>query len=414
MEELRMTKKELNKIDVLALISKGKMKMKKGAEELGITKRHLRRLRRRYEEEGGKGLAHRSRGRRSRNSFEVEFEEKIIELLHSRYSDFGPTFAAEKLSEDLRRKVSKEKIRQLQIREGLRKARKVKEKKYHPRRARRSRRGELIQIDGSEHDWLEGRGPRMSLIVFIDDATSEIPIGKFVEAETTKDYMKLTKEYVDENGLPLGIYSDKHSIFRQNQKEGHLRGELTQYGRALKELGIELICAHSPQAKGRIERSFGTHQDRLVKELRLAKIDTLEEANKFLEGYLKKHNKCFAVEPLIQEDAHRKKPEKTDLNRVFSKIERRVLSKGLSFGYKTTLYQVKNPKNVNRLQNQKIEILETLDNKIIVETLKGESIEVVPYYEYTGEIQRTIDTKEIGSLWVNKKPNKPKKNHPWR
>ena len=129
----------------------------------------------------------------------------------------------------------------MQIREGIRRAKKQREKKYHPRRARKSRRGELIQVDGSEHDWLEGRGPRMSLIVFIDDATSKIAIGEFVEAETTKNYMKLTKEYIEENGLPQGIYSDKHSIFRQNQKEGHLKGDLTQYGAALKELGIELI-----------------------------------------------------------------------------------------------------------------------------------------------------------------------------
>ena len=191
MRDIRMTTKELRKVEVLALISKGEMKMAEGAQKLGMTKRHLRRLRRVYEKERGEVIAHKSRGRRSRNAFPDKLEEEITKLLHQHYSDFGPTFAAEKISEDLGDNVSKEKIRQLQIKEGLWKAKKKKEKRYHPRRKRRSRRGELVQIDGSDHDWLEGRGERMSLILFIDDATSEIPLGEFVKAETTKDYMRL-------------------------------------------------------------------------------------------------------------------------------------------------------------------------------------------------------------------------------
>ena len=162
-----------------------------------------------------------------------------------------------------------------------------------------------------------------------------------------------------------------------------------------------------------MERSFGTHQDRLVKELRLKGIKTTEEANDFLEKYLKKHNKSFGVEPLINEDAHRVE-EGIDLNKVFNKKEHRTLSKGLSFQYKNRIYQVKNPKKVNRLQNQKIEVLETLDGRLIVETIKGEPIEVVLYYEYKEEVQRTVDAKEIGSLWSNKEKRKPKKHHPWR
>lgn len=410
--EIRMTTKELKKLDVLILVKSRKMKILQGAKELGVTKRHLRRLLRRYEKEGAAGLAHKSRGKRSRNAFSEDLDEKIKGLLKERYCDFGPTFAAEKISEDLGRKISKEKIRQLQIREGLRKAKKAKEKKYHPRRTRRSRRGELVQIDGSEHDWLEGRGPRMSLIVFIDDATSTIPIGEFVEAETTKNYMRLTKEYIEENGKPQGIYSDKHSIFRQNQKEGHLKGDLTQYGTALKEVGIELICAHSPQAKGRVERSFGTHQDRLVKEMRLAGINTLEEANKFLKGYFEKHNKKFGVKPFNAENGHEE--NQVDLDKAFTIKEKRTLSKGLSFQYRNTLYQVKDTKNMNRLKNQKIQILEKLDGQLIVETARGKELEIEPYNEYRGEVQKTLDTKELGSLWAAKKSRKAGKNHPWR
>jgi len=410
--EIRMTTKELKKLDVLILVSRKEKKVSQGAKELGITKRHFRRVLRRYEKEGAVGLVHKSRGKKSRNAFSKDLEEKIMMLLRSRYYDFGPTFAAEKISEDLERKISKEKIRQLQIKEGLRKAKKPKEKKYHPRRTRRSRRGELIQVDGSEHDWLEGRGPRMSLIVFIDDATSEMPIGRFVEAETTKNYMKLTKEYIEKKGLPQGIYSDKHSIFRQNQKEGYLKGDLTQYGTALKELGIDLICAHSPQAKGRVERSFGTHQDRLVKEMRLAGIITLEEANKFLKVYLKKHNQKFGVRPYDEENGHEE--NRIDLERVFTIKEKRTLSKGLSFQYKNTFYQLKDPRNINRLQNKKIQILETLEGKLKVETIKGEALEIEAYNEYKGRVQQTLDTKELGSLWPTKKSRRPGKRHPWR
>lgn len=412
MRDIRMTTKELKKIEVLALVSKGKMKMTEGARKLGMTRRHLRRLRRVYEKEGGEGIAHKSRGRRSRNAFSKKLEEEIAKLLHRRYSDFGPTFAAEKISEDLGRSISKEKIRQLQIKEGLWKAKKKKEKGYHPRRKRRSRRGELVQIDGSDHDWLEGRGERMSLILFIDDATSEIALGEFVKAETTKDYMRLTKDYIEENGAPEALYSDKHSIFRQNQKEGHLKGDLTQYGKALKELEIELICAHSPQAKGRVERSFGTHQDRLVKEMRLAGIDTLEEANKFLKKYLAKHNKKFSIRPLSKEDAHTEK--KANLDKIFAIREKRVLSKGLSFQYKKVLYQLKNPREPKRLQNQKIEILEKLDGSLVFETQKGEALEVIRYNEYTGEVQKTLGVKEIGASWAIKKTVRPKRKHPWR
>ena len=213
--------------------------------------------------------------------------------------------------------------------------------------------------------------------------------------------------------MPRALYSDKHSIFRQNQKEGYLRGDLTQYGRALKELGIELICAHTPQAKGRVERSFATHQDRLVKEMRLRRINNMEEANKFLKEYLKKHSKRFGVKPLIEEDGH-KVAEKSELSKVFILKEKRTLSKGLSFQYKGVLYQIKKPRNPNRLQNQKVEICETLEGKLIVQTINGEDLEVTPYSEYTGEIQKTLDYKEIGTLWKGRTKKAPSRRHPWR
>lgn len=413
MREIIMTKRDLKKVEILTLISKNKMLMKQGARELGLTKRHLRRLRRRYEREGPGGVPHRLRGRPGNNTYSDELRRAMIKLLHEEYPDFGPTLAAEKISEKLGQKVSRERIRQIQIKEKLWKPKREKERRYYPRRPRRSRRGELIQIDGSEHDWLEGRGERCTLIAFIDDATSETLIARFAHRETTENYIQITKEYIDRYGVPKALYSDKHSIFRQNLGERHLQGKRTHFGESLQKLDIELICANSPQAKGRIERSFGTHQDRLVKELRLAKIDTMEEANIFLEGYLKKHNRQFSVSPAETENAHRKLPKEIDLKQTFSRKEYRTLSKGLSFQYKNTLYQINKPNSHNRLKNQKIQIIDSLDGKLTAVTLRGDPLEILPYCEYT-DAQRTVGSKEIGTLWKEKKSKKTPKRHPWR
>ena len=406
-----MTKKELDRIKVLILIEEGKLTVKNGAEALSLSIRQTHRLCRRYKKGGEKSLAHQARGKKSNRGLKEEIKNEMTNLLHQKYPDFGPTLAAEKISKELRISISRETIRRLQIEEGLWKPKRRKERKYHARRCRRSKVGELIQIDGSEHDWLEGRGPRMTLIIFIDDATSRLQIAYFVDAETTLNYMNLTKEYVECYGLPKQAYSDKHSIFRHTNKKTKEKGKLTNFGQALKELGIELICANSPQAKGRVERSFGTLQDRLVKEMRLANIQTMEEANIFLKNYVEEHNRKFAISPKEETDGH-KKNEK-DLTKILSFRETRKVAKDLSFQYKNAVYQIKNPPYVNRLQNQKIGIRETLDNELIVTTKEGISLEVKLYNEYSEE-QKTVGTKELVALWPDKAKTKPSRHHPWR
>lgn len=408
-----MTIKELNIVEVLPLILNGNLTMKQGAEQLGMSKRQVRRLCRNYEQGGPQGIVHKSRGKRSRNAFSKQLNNQIIKLLHERYYDFGPTFAAEKISEDIDRTISREKIRQLQIAEDLWKPKKKKDRRHYPRRTRRSRLGELVQIDGSDHDWLEGRGERMTLISYVDDATSGTLVARFMPSETTHGYMLTMKEYIQRYGLPKALYSDKHGIFRQNKEEVRDSGKLTAFGKALQELGVELICAHSPQAKGRIERSFGTHQDRLVKELRLAGANTISEANSCLEKYLKKHNQSFSVPPANKESAHRNLSNDIDLNRIFTRREYRKISKDLSFQYKHILYQI-NSKSVNRLQHQKLEIRETLDGQLLFETMQGTLLEAVPYKEYSTSPQRTLDVKDLATIWPNKNTKKPGKNHPWR
>lgn len=409
-----MSKKELDKQSILLRIVSGELSMAAGAKILNLTTRQLRRCKSRYIEQGLQGLVHKNRGRPSGRAFPEKDLLKIRQLLHERYPDFGPTFAAEKLSLDLGRKISNEKVRQIQIEEGLHKPKSRKKGRYYPRRKRRSREGELIQSDGSPHHWLEDRAPPMTLITFIDDATSKIKHGKFVKAESTFAYMSLTREYLEQFGCPKALYVDKHSVFRQNKKEVRETGRLTNFGRSLSEIGIELICANSPQAKGRVERGFGVLQDRLIKEMRLAGICTMEEANAFLPSFLEAYNHQFGVAPAIAEDAHVSLNAEIDLNLVFSVRETRTLSKNLTFQYEGVLYQVREPDFVNRLRNQKVEVRTTPSLEMQVVSRWGKSLTFAVSEESTAPIQRTLDSKEVSTLWPDKPTRMPHKYHPWR
>ena len=258
-----MSKKELSRYGIMEKTETKAMSQKEGAELLGISERHYRRLLKRYRENGVEGLISKKRGKPSNRRCPDKIKEKTLKLLKGKYKDFGPTFASQKLEKDEQIKLSRETLRLWMIEEGLWKGKKQKAIKLHQSRIRRSQEGELIQVDGSPHDWFEGRRKPCSLLGYIDDATSKVMHLKFVENETTAGYLKM-------HGRPESLYTDRLSVFRVNtDKEGYKGKGLTQVGRALKELGIELICANSPQAKGRIERLFNTLQDRLVKEMRL-------------------------------------------------------------------------------------------------------------------------------------------------
>ena len=338
---LLMSRKAIERLKVMEGIKEKRVKQKGAAITLNITERQVRRVYKQYKEDGAAGITSKHIGAKSNRKTPKRKKDKIVSIIRKRYSDFGPTLAVEKLKEIEGIAVSRETARQWMIEEGIWETKSRKTRKVFQMRERRPRFGEMVQIDGSPHEWFEKRRSSCNLTVYVDDATGEFMELWFSEAETTEAYMETTLNYLVEYGLPRAFYSDKHSIFRVNQKDTVSRTELTQFGRALKTLGIELISAQTPQAKGRVERANKLLQDRLVKELRLRKINTIAEANDFLVEYKYELNKKFSVTARSPENGHRKvlhSPE--ELNRIFSLHHERTLSKNLSLQYDNTIYQI--------------------------------------------------------------------------
>jgi transposase len=340
---IAMTAKDVLRSQVMAQVLEGKLDQASAAGRLGISVRQIKRLKRRMLDEGTEGLLSRKRGKPSNRRTPAAVLEKATALIGAHYADFGPTLACEKLEEVHEIKLSVETVRQAMLRAGLWKARRGAGARTHAMRERRARRGELIQIDGSPHDWFEGRAPRCCLLVFIDDATSELMALRFVDAETTLGYMGLLEEHVLSHGLPAAIYSDRHSIFQVNRGDHKdVSHTQTQFARALEQLGIEGIQANSPQAKGRVERANQTLQDRLVKEMRLQDIDSQEAANAWLPQFIRAFNRRFAVRPAAPDDAHvRYVGTKAALRRILSVHTKRRLSSNLSCQLDGMLYQVR-------------------------------------------------------------------------
>ncbi len=304
-ERISMSQKDLNRLDIIVKIKEKRLKQIEGAQKLGISPRQLRRLLRSFEAYGAKGLISRKVGSPSNHRLNPHQKALVLDFFTIEgHRDFGPTLTHEYL-EEKGAKLSISSVRNVMIEQGLWHPNKIRELKVHPLRPRRTRKGELIQLDGSEHDWFEGRGSRCTLLVYIDDATSETMHLKFVKSENMLDYFEATREYIEQHGRPEAFYPDKHSVFRVN-REGALSGDgMTQFGRAMAELDIQLICANSPQAKGRVERRNRDFQNRLIKAMRLAKISNIEAANAFLPSFLKKFNQKFAQAPINPDNAHK-------------------------------------------------------------------------------------------------------------
>jgi transposase len=340
-----MTTKDVLRSQVMAQVIEGKLDQAGAAGRLGLSVRQVKRLKRRMQDEGVQGLLSKKRGRPSNRRTAADVLAKAVALIGEHYADFGPTLACEKLQERHEIKLSVETVRQAMLRAGLWRARRGAGARTHAMRDRRARRGELIQIDGSPHDWFEGRAPRCCLLVFIDDATSELMALRFVDTETTLGYMGLLEEHVRTHGLPAAIYSDRHSIFRVNKGDHKdVSHEQTQFARALEQLGIEGIQANSPQAKGRVERANQTLQDRLVKEMRLQGISSQEAANAWLPQFIRAFNRRFAVKPAAPDDAHVPYAgEHAALRRILSVHTPRRLSRNLSCQFNGLLYQVQAP-----------------------------------------------------------------------
>jgi transposase len=343
----------------------GGLSQREASARLGIGVRQFKRLVRHWRAVGDAGLVSRQRGRPSHRRLPDELRMRISGLLREKYADFGATLAAEKLAELDQIKVSAETVRRLQIDLGLWRPKKRRARRVFQLRERRPRFGELVQIDGSPHDWFEGRGPRCTLIVFIDDATSRLTALHFAPVESGKAYLAALREQVLAHGRPLAFYSDRHGIFRVNAKDAQSGDGKTEFGRVVDRLGISLINALTPQAKGRVERANQTLQDRLVKEMRLSNINSIAEAQVFLPGFMTRYNEKFAIPPADTTPAHRPWTKAADdLDLALASPEERVLSKSLTFSYGGTKYCVKTQGPGTSMRGGKVVVHQFADGRL--------------------------------------------------
>ena len=417
-ETLAMTQKAVDRLAVIQRVVGKQLRQKEAARQLGLSVRQVRRLVARFRGEGASGLVSRRLGRHPGNALSDAVRREVLGLVRAHYADFGPTLACEKLAERHGHRLSAETLRQWMIAEGLWKPKVRKSARIHQRRPRRPCRGELIQIDGSHHDWFEGRGPRCTLIVFIDDATSELMALRFAPAETTQVYMETLRDYLAQHGRPVALYSDKHSIFRVNRPDHE--GELTQFTRALKTLGIEPVHANTPQAKGRVERANQTLQDRLVKELRLTGISDIEAANAFLPGFVRDYNKRFSVAPQSASDAHRQvvhSPQELDL--ILCLHETRKLSRHLTLQYRNREYQLTHQGKGYRLRGQLVTVCEAFDSTVTL-LHEGRSLpyrllsEGEPPIPLDDEKSVHATIEQAKTRQLNRHAHRPPPDHPWR
>ena len=417
MERIEMSGKEVKRLEVLCQVADGLVSQGMAAQALGLTVRQVRRLQRRYAEAGAAGLVSRRRGQPSNRRIADEIKAAILARLRECYADFGPTLAAEYLRED-GLQVSKETLRGWMIEAGLWQAAKGRRVCLHPPRPRRPRCGELVQIDGSPHDWFEGRGPRCTLIAFIDDATSRVMQARFVPVESTQAYLSILQDYVASHGRPAALYSDRHGIFTKHDPED---GEPTQFQRALEALEIAGIQALTPQAKGRVERLFQTLQDRLVKALRLAGVCDMAAANAFLEDYLATHNARFAVAPADDTDAHAPYDDNAEqLARICAIHHRRKLSKDLVLSFNRQRYILQTGGQPRyALRGATVTVVVYPDQRI--ELLHGEEILPFKVFDPASAPMPPVDDKTLNTRvdevlktrrWSEK--SRPAPNHPWR
>lgn len=371
-----MTQAERDRLVALKKAKKKLITQKQAAEEIGVTERQVRRLLRKLKGKGDRAVMHELRGRPSNRKLAEELEQRAVAVLSDPvYRGFGPTLAAEYLHKKHEITVSKETLRQWMAKAGLWKAGKRRVVEVHQWRPRRSRCGELVQWDTSTHDWLEGRGERIYLISMIDDATSRL-FARFVRHDSSEENRLLLRSYLQQYGRPLAFYTDKAGMFqvavkskRQEQREGLDRQQMppTQIARALGELGIVWIPAHSPQAKGRVERQFLTAQDRLVKGMRVAGVRTLEEANTYLENeYLPWWNQTLVVPPADQSDAHRPLGTEHDLAAILSHVEPRQVTNDYTIRWDGKFYQIDRRDVRTGMRKANVRVEQRLDGTLAV------------------------------------------------
>jgi hypothetical protein len=402
------SQRELRRLHLIRKVLEKEVTQAEAGEILWLSVRQIGRIVERVRREGNGGVVHRLRGKRSNRCLGEEIQRKVVGLYQRKYEGFGPTLAAEKMEERDGIRVGDETLRLWLLESGdWKKSR--KRRGYRQWRERRGHFGEMVQMDGSHHDWFEGRGGECVLMGYVDDATGE-GFGRFYEYEGTMPAMDSFRRYIGKYGIPVSVYLDRHTTYKSNGKaslDEELAGEeaLTEFERALKELGVEVIHAHSPQAKGRIERFFGTLQDRLVKELRLRRIGTVEEANEYLGGFWEEYNQRFRRSPREEGDLHREISSKVDLDRIFCWKAKRALRNDFTVSYKCKLYQVE-----DAIRASQVGVEERLDGSIVLRHkdrgLHFREIEVRPRPQ----------KKAPGKAKAKKKKKKyiPPLDHSWR
>lgn len=412
-----MNDDEIYRIEIIKKVQGKEIKVSKAAKLLDLSPRQVGRLRKAFKENGPKGLVSKKLGSKGNNQVAKKQKELVLVFFKNEdHRDFSPTLAHEYMVKNNTLSISVSSVRNIMIKANLWGAKQVRKQEVHPLRERRAQLGELIQLDGSEHDWFEGRGPRCTLLVYIDDATSKVLHLKFVKSENTLDYLQATREYIEKNGRPETFYPDKHSVFRIN-REGALNGHgKTQFARALEELGIRLICANSPQAKGRVERRNRDFQNRLVKAMRIAKICTIEAANVFLPQFLIEFNLKFAKAPRSPFNAHKPILSTHNLDKIFCLKDTRCLSKNLILQYENILYQICADKQEHTLRKAKVTVLKTKEGKISFE-YRGKSLKAIPYNEVEAKTEE-VSSKELLESMAKKLSKKvkyiPPHNHAWK
>ena len=412
MKTIEMSTRERKRMTLMTRVAEGLLKLREAAEMMRVSYRQARRIRRRYQQEGDAGLVHQGRGRKSNRRRPDNERKRAIALYNKRYAGFGPLLASEHLATDHGIVVDHETLRQWLLVAGVWKSRRRREV-HRAARERRPRRGDLVQIDGSEHDWFEGRGPRAVLMVMIDDATN-ITLARFYPAEDTAAAYDIFERYVRLYGLPVALYPDRDSIYvctREASLEEQLAnvGPETQFARAMRELDVDLIPAYSPQAKGRVERRHGLFQDRLVKEMRLQGVGSIEAANSYLDGsFLQLLKERYSVEPRDPVDGHRSRPSATTLALVLSWQEARSVAKDWTVCWCDRRLQIDARHAALGLPGRRVVVVERRDGTLAI--LYGRRLLIfraapapakpIPQASTTQDRHRT--------------PNIPAATHPWR
>lgn len=422
---ISMSMKETSRISILEKLMKKEIKQKHASHMLDLSVRQIQRLVRRYKRLGATGIPHKLRGTISNHKISDREIKPALEIIRNRYADFGITLAHEKLVTHHGVTFSRETLRQAMITSHLWHPKQRKLVQLHQMRERRSCEGELVQLDGSPHDWFEGRSLRCTLLVFIDDATGKLKHLKFVVSESTANYFMATGEYLLLHGKPLAFYLDKHGVFRVNTTKAQTAATddsngLTQFGRAMGELAIELIFAATPQAKGRVERVNQTLQDRLVKEMRLRDINTMQEANSYLPEFIEFFNRKFAVTPKEKTNLHRPLLVHDNLDRILSEQHARILSKQLTLSYQNKICQIKTDRPTYAMRYAPVLVRQDMQGKITIE-YKGKQLNYTiltqqPKAEIVDSKHLNLTIDHIRQEYIHH-PNKahtPKFDHPWR